>query len=492
MIEVNDQAAFPAGLPVLEIIRKLEQERILSRDERRLVGDLLQSGEKRSQLLKCLRDLELGSNSKFAVRRLKAIIHNNGAGSVPPRIVSYFLILFKGLPSSSSPLNSLNNEGEVDEKSSPSSLRSKNTKLVRRDKEDSNRVPTSSEEPLVPMRAISQIFGDDVSVALMSIRHETAVPSIIYAHPENYNATAKILKRLHDLRAAGVQAMKYAVLIGSGSFNPLTRMHLRRYYVAKQYLENSHLGYTILGCLLSPSHATSVRERYKTNSSEVIPSPHRLAIAQMLVEDSSFISVDPWEITRRRPMDYQSLLDHTAEMLKTQFSPVDIKVLYLCKASVLIKLSPQFLRENNYGCVCVSRPPESDSLRNSLGSRWNGVAVIVEDSAVIDAALDVVSSKKVREKLRSGESIQHLVGSRVEEYCAFNKIGLKMNGEEEWGPEERTLPKIVTRHESSDGNMRSSSTIGIGKSLHSTSDQSSCKVALPPIAETKMSPTTGN
>ena len=81
MIEINDFTAFPAGLPVLEIIRKLEQERILSKEERRLVSDLLHDDDKRVNLLKCLRDVELGTNSKFAVRRLKALIHNNGSGA---------------------------------------------------------------------------------------------------------------------------------------------------------------------------------------------------------------------------------------------------------------------------------------------------------------------------------------------------------------------------------------------------------------------------
>ena len=332
------------------------------------------------------------------------------------------------------------------------------------------------------MRAISQIFGDDSSLSGSSIGQE---PSIVYAHPDNYNVTAKILKRLNELKSSGVEALKYAVLIGSGSFNPLTRMHLRRYYVAKQYLENSHLSYTVLGCLLSPAHATSVRERYKTNSNEIIPGPHRLAMAQMLVEDSSFISVDPWEITRRRPMDYQSHLEHTSEMLKSQFPVIEIKVLYLCKASMLFKLSPQFVRENNYGCVCVARPPESDTLRTSLGSRWNGVAVIVEDNAIIDAALDVVSSKKVREKLRSGENVQHLVGSKVGDYCSFNKIGLKMNGEEEWGSEEKTLPKIISRRESSeDCSMRSSASIQTAKAVKVAGNHSSTgKLTLPSIAE---------
>lgn len=44
-----------------------------------------------------------------------------------------------------------------------------------------------------------------------------------------------------------------AVLTGSGSFNPLTRMHVRLFYLAKQFMETKH-GYVVLGSLLSPAH----------------------------------------------------------------------------------------------------------------------------------------------------------------------------------------------------------------------------------------------
>lgn len=59
--------------------------------------------------------------------------------------------------------------------------------------------------------------------------------------------------------------------------------------------------------------------RYRTNPSEIIPSPHRLAVAQLLVQNSKLLSVDPWEITRRRAMDYLSLLEHTQAIIGEQF-----------------------------------------------------------------------------------------------------------------------------------------------------------------------------
>jgi hypothetical protein len=190
---------------------------------------------------------------------------------------------------------------------------------------------------------------------------------------------------------------RFAVLCGGGSFNPLTRMHLRTYFLAKQCLE-ARYGYVVLGTsalffyfivfcsyanrcliclvfspifthslthlffsflhflppsllhflspslplsfhpflpasllgsLLSPAHGATVRERYRTNPSEIIPSPHRLAVAQLLVQNSKLLSIDPWEITRRRAMDYLSLLEHTQQIITEQFPDTEIKVYIL-------------------------------------------------------------------------------------------------------------------------------------------------------------------
>jgi hypothetical protein len=136
-----------------------------------------------------------------------------------------------------------------------------------------------------------------------------------------------------------------------------------------------------VGSLLSPAHGATVRERYRTNPSEIIPSPHRLAVAQLLVQNSKLLSVDPWEITRRRAMDYLSLLEHVAAIIKDQLEGVDVKVLYVCKPNMVPKLSPQALRESNFGVVTVCRTHESDVLRNALTAKWNG-AITVGKSAV--------------------------------------------------------------------------------------------------------------
>ena len=73
----------------------------------------------------------------------------------------------------------------------------------------------------------------------------------MFSGPDSsYNVLSKIAHRLqefhrkYDVAARGRR--KLAVLVGGGSFNPLTRMHLRTYFLAKQCLEAKY-GYVVLG-----------------------------------------------------------------------------------------------------------------------------------------------------------------------------------------------------------------------------------------------------
>lgn len=237
---------------------------------------------------------------------------------------------------------------------------------------------------------------------------------------------------------------KFAVIVGQGSCNPLTRMHMRSYFLAKQYLEGRG-GFTVLGSIISPAHGATVRERYRINRSEIIPSPHRLAVAQLMVQSSKWISVDPWEITRRRAMDYLALLEHVRDMLAEHFPGVDAKVFYLCKTNLVPLISPQALRDGNFGVVSVCRPLECERLLVSLGAKWNGLIWVAEDTAILDASMDVVTSRRVRTHVRESKSVKHWMGDLIEEYFRQHRVGAKMNGDELWEHRERHLPHVPAR-----------------------------------------------
>ncbi len=631
--EIHTSSPQAAGLPILEIIRKLEEESILTRHDRLIVKDAIYSDNiiRRDEVIRALNDIELQGQSKFSIRRLKAILYENGSGEVSSKqmnnnsnetnkangsnknnhptnfnltaknMIQQYLqqqqqqpgmndnihakiaqlnnaipsnnnLLDSPTGSSSSQLtkslkriyvsqpipsdqnnplqqqqqqsqrNMINHNIKLNSKSADdSSNKSNNNALNTEDLDESplntsrssitkfnsfkkiennnnnpsqqGKVPrnqsTSSQgvvsndpspnfkSPPAPQRYNSMSSSNNQSSdskpkqQLQSARassdrmklqpqsaskdqkHSTflaspAVPPaqhIPYDEDEeekdswnvqdtvnkvvgdsndysgmnnNTNILSKVHHRLLDVQRKtnnqlsqllngnnGGGGRRLAILVGTGSFNPLTRMHLRTYFLAKQYLE-SHCGYIILGSLLSPSHAVTVRERYRTNPSEILPSPHRLAIAQLLVQNSQWLSVDPWEMTRRRAMDYLSLLEHVSVMIREAIPDYPIQVIYVCKPNLVPTLSPQALKNANYHCVTVCRTAESDYLRNHLGGKWNGVINVVEDTAILDASLDMVTSRKVREKMKNYESVENLVGAKINEYIMIHRLGAKV------------------------------------------------------------------
>lgn len=82
--EVYTTSPTAAGLPVLEVVKRLEEEKLISKDDRMALKDGLYSSDvvRREEIVKALCEVELSMNSRFSLRRLKAVIHQNGGGEV--------------------------------------------------------------------------------------------------------------------------------------------------------------------------------------------------------------------------------------------------------------------------------------------------------------------------------------------------------------------------------------------------------------------------
>lgn len=508
-----------AGIPVLEIVRRLEEEKALRKEDREALNEALYDSTRREKIIKTLGDIELGVNPKFAIKRLRALIHGNMGGeissskavsslvtnskqySMKDQLLLPYSLAQPGLdshraeaiqppqaPTSSSqhhvsstiiapvPPVGLPPSGantSASSKVQQASHKQQTQPQQNHHQQQAQQQPTAVPLPIAATAGAGAGTGagagagavvehshddNDASVATTVNPTQLAVEAVVgaaplYSGPENFNALFKIKRQFqHFMHKRGAQnktgAVRLAIIVGAGSYNPLTRMHMRTFFLAKEYLE-SRCGFFVLGSLLCPAHAATVRERYRTDVTEVIPSPHRVAIAQLMVEESRHLAIDPWEITRRRAMDYLSLLQHTASMVKESFAnlvdPSEIKILYLCKANAVPKLSPQALRAEGFGCICVCRAPDSDNLRDSLSSKWSGLIWIVEDTAILDASFDVVTSRKVRDNIKAGISVEGLVGKKVQDYIKAERLGPKMNRLEEWGDGEKFLPKIESR-----------------------------------------------
>lgn len=525
-IQVPVQSNVAAGIPVLELVKRYEEENILSRQDRMTFYEAYKDPRRREILIQALSDVEVGTNPRFSVQRLKAHIHQNPGGlpngkvHIPQALHSRHnkqtpsllrpeldvpmtknLINLPKLEDNSGdnrinqnntsgndtvtvlPLstNALNSMIPVINKSqkpmleklesvrvlpSPIALKSSPSRHSSKSMSTARTSLSKRSSPGSKLSKNASISTDDNTFSVVKSDIQEAISDLVGeapAYKHTYNVCQKMEERLAEYLV--VQARKktrhrpkLGVIIGSGSCNPLTRMHMRRFYLAKQYLE-SRSDLFVLGSLVSPAHHTVVRERYRNYLQEIMPSPHRLAIAGMMVSDSKWLSVDPWEATRKRAMDTLSLCEHLREIVQnhTYSSPgssslksaaysnmkdFDVKIFYLCKPGLIPMLSPVAMKQNNFHVLCVCRPPESDELRASLGSKWNGVLSVVEDDAILDCSMDIITSKEVREKIKKGTNVAHLMGGVAEEYLQFHNIGNKMNGEAAWTREEIKLPKM--------------------------------------------------
>ena len=79
-IQVPVQSNVAAGIPVLELVKRYEEENIISRQDRLTFYESFKDPLRREILIQALADVEVGTNPRFSVQRLKAHIHQNPGG----------------------------------------------------------------------------------------------------------------------------------------------------------------------------------------------------------------------------------------------------------------------------------------------------------------------------------------------------------------------------------------------------------------------------
>ena len=75
-----------------------------------------------------------------------------------------------------------------------------------------------------------------------------------------HKVLAKAALRLRELGPKSKR--QKVIMVGSGIYNPLHRLHLRMFYLARQFLEG-HSHFEVLGGIVSPSHPTAVRSKFR-------------------------------------------------------------------------------------------------------------------------------------------------------------------------------------------------------------------------------------
>lgn len=293
-----------------------------------------------------------------------------------------------------------------------------------------------------------------------------ALPRLAPLHPV-WGIQYPLRKLAHNLeqirRPTGTNGpgdkLNVIVLVASGAYNPIHMLHVRAFYVARQYVESNYK-FPVVGAFLSPSHDTFVRAKHRRNPREMIPKRHRLALAEAAVASSSWIEVDKWEITRRRVLDYLSTLTHIREMCDAHFSRSGFRfqLMYVCGCNTVVKISHTALKEENFGCIVVCRPTQRESVVKHLGKTLSRSTTIVEDTGVLPCDLERATSVRVRKSLldlsTSGNghhppgassggtngavaSLELMVGKPVLTYLLKHNIAEKMSGKEQWTDEDK-------------------------------------------------------
>ncbi|XP_053308366.1 nicotinamide/nicotinic acid mononucleotide adenylyltransferase 1 [Spea bombifrons] len=237
------------------------------------------------------------------------------------------------------------------------------------------------------------------------------------------------------------------VLLATGSFNPVTVMHLRMFELARDHLQGTGQ-YKVIKGIISP-----VGDGYKKKG--LVEASHRLAMAKLAAESSDWVEVDPWESAQPEWIETVRVLRHHRQSLarvpreenpesktpqrkgnkrKRNHNHQDVpdrslaeakavpQVKLLCGADVLESMSvPNLWKDedvfeiaSSFGIVCITRHGnnarkfmyESDA----LWKHKNNIHV-VEEWITND-----ISSTKIRRALRRGQSVRYLVPEPALEY----------------------------------------------------------------------------
>jgi len=273
---------------------------------------------------------------------------------------------------------------------------------------------------------------DARSTCVVSDRRKGDMPSGDVPVIENvYNHLAHRVAELHPAESSRPRV----VLVGRSICNPIHKMHLRQFVIARQYLEE-RTKFSVFGGLLVPKHATEVRQRCRIRPEEIIPPRHRLAMARVAIGGSPWLTVDSWEITRRRMLDYLSTLDHIRRLFVHRFPDITapIRFVLLVAPDQLLRLNIEELKDAGHECITICRPQEHGRLLAQMGTRWRHIAHVVEDNALLSVELESTSSSKLRRALAAGkvDEIMHKLPRSVLEYIKHHKVSEKMSGRESW------------------------------------------------------------
>eukprot|EP01113_Clastostelium_recurvatum_P017857 TRINITY_DN2106_c0_g1_i4.p1 TRINITY_DN2106_c0_g1~~TRINITY_DN2106_c0_g1_i4.p1 ORF type:complete len:289 (+),score=55.78 TRINITY_DN2106_c0_g1_i4:57-869(+) len=187
-------------------------------------------------------------------------------------------------------------------------------------------------------------------------------------YPECVIPTDKIEARLREYPPGSTQPK--VVLLGTGSYSPVHRMHVAKFHLVRAYLEGQ--GVFVAGGLMSPGHDIHVVLKL---AEKAIPVADRVAMCRMACQGESWLGVSTWECHQQGFVDFPSVTRNHRKFFDEKFPEHHIRVIYICGADLAIRCGlERGLNDLRVAAVCrpgysmgnmleVARPHEpGDSL----------------------------------------------------------------------------------------------------------------------------------
>lgn len=114
------------------------------------------------------------------------------------------------------------------------------------------------------------------------------------------------------------------VLVATGSFSPITHMHLRLLGIGITSFDSLELArdrISDLGLEVSGAFLTPVSDHY--NKSGLIPFKHRVEMCKLAVKNSDWINVDEWECYQPSWSTTRIVLESIEDRLKKKGKHID-------------------------------------------------------------------------------------------------------------------------------------------------------------------------
>jgi len=218
------------------------------------------------------------------------------------------------------------------------------------------------------------------------------------------------------------------VLVGCGSFSPVTYLHLRMFEMAVDYVRQN-TDFEIMAGYLSP-----VNDSYKKPG--LLSAQHRVNMCTIATEQtSSWLMVDPWEAYQEEYQRTAVVLDHFDHEINDVLGGVTtaegehrrVRIMLLAGSDLISTMSEpgvwsaQALDHilGRYGTFIVERTGTDIARATEALSAWRHNIFIITQLIQND-----VSSTKVRLFIRRGFSVRYLLPAPVVSYIEENGLYL--------------------------------------------------------------------